>query len=64
MRVISLAERQQKTVSDVLRVEDAYLAFCLDEACDFVLSRIREGEQPAYEHKVSSMSEFYGKIGV
>lgn len=64
MRVINLAEKQQKAASDVLMIEDPYTAFCVDEACDYILSRIRGGEQPVYEHRVGSMSEFYGKIGV
>ena len=32
--------------SDILGIEDAYTAFCFDEACAYILKRIQDGEEP------------------
>lgn len=32
--------------SDILGIEDAYTAFCFDEACAYITKRIQDGEKP------------------
>ena len=32
--------------SDIMGIEDAYTAFCFDEACADIVNRIKNGEQP------------------
>lgn len=32
--------------SDILGIEDAYTAFCFDEACAYIIKRISDGEEP------------------
>lgn len=32
--------------SELLEINDAYTAFCFDEACSYILSKIRRGEEP------------------
>lgn len=61
---MNLAQAQKVSVSNLLRIEDDYIAFCLDEACEYIRGRVRDGEAPVYETKVTSMSEFYSRLGV
>nr|DAP78571.1 MAG TPA: hypothetical protein [Caudoviricetes sp.] len=45
-------------------IDDEYTAFCFDEACNYILNRIRDGETPVYEVETNSMSDFYARLGV
>nr|DAE53250.1 MAG TPA: hypothetical protein [Caudoviricetes sp.] len=44
-------------------IEDDYTAFCLDECCEYIRSKVADGETPVYEKKVTSMSDFYAELG-
>lgn len=35
--------------SDLLEIEDAYTAFCFDEACAYILSEIQDGKEVIYK---------------
>ena len=48
MLVSRTAERFKTRPSELLKVKDSYLAYCLDEAANLLLSRIESGEEPAY----------------
>lgn len=32
--------------SDLMEIEDAYTAFCFDEACAYILSELKDGKTP------------------
>lgn len=32
--------------SEMMGIEDTYTAFCFDEACAFIIQKIRDGEKP------------------
>ena len=32
--------------SELIEIDDPYTAFCFDEACALIVSKIKEGEQP------------------
>ena len=40
-------------------IDDPYLAFCFDEACDYITGRIKEGDDPVYMTKAKSFHDFY-----
>lgn len=48
-------------------IEDSYTAYCFDEACMYILNKIRgdgtkdSGEMPKFRRKVSSFTELYAK---
>lgn len=54
--------------SSLLDVQDAYTAFCFDEACAYILTKVTDGEQPdfsVFKTETSSYarpSDFYKKI--
>ena len=35
--------------SDLMGIEDAYTAFCFDEACAVIMKRLQDGEKPIFE---------------
>lgn len=37
--------------SELLEINDAYTAFCFDEACSYILGKIRQGEEPVPKTK-------------
>lgn len=37
--------------SELLEIGDAYTAFCFDEACSYILSRMRQGDEPVVKKK-------------
>ena len=55
--------------SDLMGIEDAYTAFCFDEACAYIISKMHDGEEPVVKHDgvlgkpkhVSKPSDIYAK---
>ena len=37
--------------SKILGIDDEYTAYCLDEACALIISRIDDGEKPKFDKK-------------
>ena len=42
-------------------MEDAYEAFCLDEACAYIIQQIEDGNEPLFKKKYNSFKEMYEK---
>ncbi len=40
-------------------IDDAYTAYCFDEACNYIITRIEEGEEPIFKRRVKSFKELY-----
>lgn len=56
--------------SEILKIDDEYTAFCFDEACAVIISRIQAGEKPTYvledennPKEFKNFSEFYKYYG-
>ena len=45
--------------SELLQVGEAYAAWCLDEACFYVKTKIDDGKEPVFKKQYSSFSEIY-----
>ena len=43
---MTVAMTTNQPVSKILRIDDAYVAFCIDEASAYVISKIKSGEKP------------------
>lgn len=52
--------------SEMLGIEDAYTAFCFDEACALILTKMQDGEEPVIKEQevkhYSKPSDFYKKF--
>lgn len=45
MRVINQSQRYKLRPSEILNIDDDYTAFCLDEACMFIISMLEETDK-------------------
>ena len=45
--------------SELLGIEDCYTAYCFDEACAYILSRLEKGEQPVFTKTYTSFADMY-----
>ena len=48
--------------SVLLCVEDEYTAYCLDEACAYILIRVEKGDKPKFERRYASFREMYSDL--
>jgi hypothetical protein len=46
IRVLTVAKSQNKAVSEILGIEDRYIAFCIDEAAAYVYFKILDKKEP------------------
>ena len=43
-------------------IENSYIAYCFDECCSFIISKIKDGEEPKISHKTGkSYVKHYSK---
>lgn len=45
--------------SEIMEIKDVYTAYCLDEACSYIIRQIEDGNEPMFKRKVSSFKELY-----
>ena len=50
--------------SSLLDIGDPYTAYCFDEACAVITARMRDGEEPKFRVKYTSLKDLYGSLGV
>lgn len=43
--------------SDIMHINDEYLAFCFDEVCSYIMTMLLKGEKPCYKTKRKNDSE-------
>lgn len=57
--------------SEILGIVDVYTAYCLDEACAYITSKIQKGEEPDFniqkesleKQHYSSLRDMYSSMG-
>nr|DAP26706.1 MAG TPA: hypothetical protein [Caudoviricetes sp.] len=47
--------------SKLLGISDTYTAFCLDEACAYIINKLDNKEQPKFRTSYSKPSDLYKK---
>jgi hypothetical protein len=45
--------------SKIVGIEDCYTAYCLDEACAYIMQQIDQGNEPSFEVKYNSFTDIY-----
>jgi hypothetical protein len=52
--------------SEILKIEEEFVAYCFDEVCAFIIAKKESGESPKFikEVKKSSFSEFYSGLNI
>ena len=47
--------------SILLNITDPYTAYCLDEACAYIIGQLEKGNEPQFKKKYSSFSDIYSQ---
>lgn len=61
-RVLSVAKRYGRTPSELLSIDDEYTAYCLDEACAYIMGRLDKGDEMVFHRHYNSFSEIYSQF--
>lgn len=59
MEIISLGRMYKCRPSELVGLEEPYEAFCFDEACAYIYTKIEDGEQPKFTKKYDSFKDLY-----
>ena len=59
LNLISIANTYNQRPSTLAGDLDEYTAFCLDEACAFILNRVQNGGTPRFTKKYKSFKDLY-----
>ena len=72
MNVIAMSKLYDVRPSVLLDIPDAYTSYCFDEACAYITSRIKDGEEPDFsvvennnieKQHYNSLSDMYASMG-
>lgn len=47
--------------SELIEIDDPYTAFCFDEACALIMSKIKDGEQPIIKEEKEERKTTYNR---
>ena len=47
--MVLISKRFKVRPSEILEIEDAYTAYCFDEACIYILSKVEDGKEPNFK---------------
>lgn len=61
MALLSMSQRYMIRPSQLLNVPDEYTAYCLDEACAYIMSRVDNGEELYFKKKYTSFTDMYSQ---
>lgn len=51
LKLINMSNEFKKLPSQILRVTDTYVAFCIDEVCAYIIQELRDGREIKKEKK-------------
>ena len=57
IRVLNISNRYNLPPSKILNIEDGYTAFCLDEACSYIVTMLEQGKKPRWREDIKSKEE-------
>lgn len=64
MRIINLHHANKCRPSEIMDIDDPYTAFCFDEAINYIVMQIKEGNEPCFKKRYSSPSQMYKELGL
>ena len=59
MTVLAMSQRYRLRPSTLLEIDCAYTAYCFDEACTYIMSKMDNKETPSFKVKYESFSALY-----
>lgn len=61
MNVLGLSNVYKVRPSTLLDITDPYTAYCLDEACTYMIGEVEKGEEPQFRKRYSSFKDMYAQ---
>lgn len=61
MSVLIMSKQYQIRPSSLIDIDDSYTAYCFDEACSYIISKMNNDEQPMFKKSYKSFSEMYSQ---
>lgn len=67
-----MSKLYHKRPSEIIFLKDEYTSYCFDEACAYIISKMKDGEMPTFSKKeegnletkhYSSLKEMYASMG-
>lgn len=62
MNLLGLVKIYNTRPSILLHIQDEYTAYCLDEACGYIISEIKNGKTPSFVKHYTRPSELYKEL--
>ena len=59
--MLGLANVYKARPSVLLNITDPYTAYCLDEACAYIVGQIEKGNEPQFRKKYNSFKDIYSQ---
>lgn len=56
---LALVQRYRKLPSEMMHISDPYTAYCFDEACAFIMSKLDAGEEMKFKTHYTSFTALY-----
>lgn len=63
MNLLGVTTRYGCPPSNMMDIADPYTAYCFDEACAYIVSKIENGEKPVFHTHYKSFRDLYKNIG-
>lgn len=57
--MLGLANVYKRSPSNLLDITDPYTAYCLDEACAYIIKKLEAGEEPTFRKEFKSFADMY-----
>lgn len=57
LRIISQSKKFNKPPSEIIGIDDHYVAFCFDEACIYILNEYEQGNEAKFEEEEMTIEE-------
>lgn len=59
-----MSKLYNKLPSELLHIKDEYTAYCFDEACAYILTKMESGEQPSFRKSYTNFADLYKNMNV
>lgn len=61
MTVLGMMQRFNVRPSEIMAIDDPYTAYCLDEACLYIVNQLDKGEEICFRPQYTSFTELYAQ---
>lgn len=59
LQIINMSAHYRVRPSEMMGIDDDYVAFCFNEACAYISMKVENGEQVVFKKKYKSLKDLY-----